>query len=96
MSAVEPRYLHYVVNRNPQLLRFDSGVDQTHLKKGDILGIQVPLPAIIEQARIVTILESFDALVNDLSIGLPAELAARRTQYEYYRDKLLTFKELAA
>jgi type I restriction enzyme S subunit len=36
----------------------------------------------------------FDALVNDLSIGLPAELAARRKQYEYYRDKLLTFEEL--
>ena len=40
------------------------------------------------------ILNDFDALVNDLSIGLPAELAARRKQYEHYRDKLLTFKEL--
>ena len=41
-------------------------------------------------------LDKFDALVNDLSIGLPAELNARRKQYEYYRDRLLTFKELAA
>ena len=41
----------------------------------------------------VEVLDSFDALVNDLSIGLPAELAARRKQYEYYRDKLLTFPE---
>ncbi|NLA65362.1 MAG: restriction endonuclease subunit S, partial [Leucobacter sp.] len=38
--------------------------------------------------------DKFDALVNDLSVGLPAELAARRQQYEYYRDELLTFKEL--
>ena len=49
-----------------------------------------------EQARIVAILDKFDALVNDLSIGLPAELAARRKQYEYYRDRLLTFEEAAA
>ena len=49
-----------------------------------------------EQLLVVALLAKFDALVNDLSIGLPAELAARRKQYEYYRDKLLTFKELAA
>ena len=44
---------------------------------------------------IVAILDKFDALVNDLSVGLPAELAARRKQYEYYRDRLLTFEEAA-
>ena len=54
------------------------------------------LPPIGEQERIVGILDNFDALVNDLNIGLPAELAARRKQYEYYRDRLLTFKERAA
>ena len=43
----------------------------------------------------MAILDKFDALVNDLSAGLPAELAARRKQYEHYRDRLLTFKELA-
>jgi len=53
------------------------------------------LPPIAEQVRIVSILDNFDALVNDMSIGLPAELAARRKQYEYYRDRLLTFKEAA-
>jgi type I restriction enzyme S subunit len=46
------------------------------------------------QARVVELLDKFDALVNDLSIGLPAEISARRKQYEYYRNKLLTFKEL--
>ena len=44
-----------------------------------------------EQQRIVDILDRFDALTSSLSEGLPAELAARRSQYEYYRDQLLTF-----
>ncbi len=90
-----PRFLFYIVDRNPQLLAYDSGVDQTHLKKGDILGISLPLPPLAQQARIVLILDKFDSLVNDLSSGLPAELAARRQQYEYYRNKLLTIEEAA-
>jgi type I restriction enzyme S subunit len=47
------------------------------------------------QQEIVGILDKFDALVNDISVGLPAELAARRSQYEYYRNRLLTFEEAA-
>lgn len=53
----------------------------------------IPIPPIKEQERIVSILDKFDALVNDISIGLPAEIEARRKQYEYYREKLLSFKE---
>lgn len=53
------------------------------------------IPSIQEQERIVSILDRFDALCNDLSSGLPAEIEARQKQYEYYRDKLLTFKEKA-
>ena len=56
--------------------------------------IRFAFPSLAEQARIVAILDKFDALVNDLSSGLPAEIAARRQQYEYYRDRLLTFEEL--
>ena len=51
----------------------------------------VPVPPIEEQQRIVAILDRFDALCNDISEGLPAEIEARQKQYEYYRDKLLTF-----
>ena len=62
---------------------------------GELKKISIPLPALDEQRRIVAILDRFDALCNDLTSGLPAEIAARQKQYEYYRDKLLTFKPLA-
>ena len=55
--------------------------------------LEVAVPPLDEQRRIASVLDRFDALVNDISIGLPAELMARRKQYECYRDRLLTFKE---
>jgi type I restriction enzyme S subunit len=58
--------------------------------------VKIPVPRLEEQRRIVSLLDKFDLLVNDLNVGLPAELNARRKQYEYYRDKLLTFEEAAA
>ena len=51
----------------------------------------LPIPHIVEQERIVTILEKFDALTNSLSDGLPREIELRQKQYEYYRDLLLSF-----
>jgi type I restriction enzyme S subunit len=57
--------------------------------------IRIPVPSIEEQERIVAILDKFDALVNDLGSGLPAEIKARRQQYEHYRDRLLDFREAA-
>ena len=59
------------------------------------LNFPIPVPPLEEQTRIATILDKFDALVNDLSSGLPAEIEARRQQYEHYRDRLLTFREAA-
>ena len=55
--------------------------------------MMIPVPSLEEQKRIVNILDRFDKLCNDISEGLPAEIEARHKQYEYYRDKLLTFKE---
>lgn len=66
------------------------------INAGKIKQYPIPIPPLPEQARIVAILDKFDALVNDISIGLPAEIAARRKQYEYYRNRLLTFKEASA
>ncbi len=62
--------------------------------KSAIMKYKIPIPPLAIQREIIGILDKFDALVNDISIGLPAELEARRKQYEYYRDKLLTFKPL--
>lgn len=76
-----------------QIVRTASGVTRINISKARLAKIMVPLVDGGEQDRIASLLDKFDALVNDLNSGLPAELAARRKQYEYYRDKLLTFEE---
>lgn len=60
---------------------------------GFIRELSIILPSLERQKEISEILDRFDALCNDLSDGLPAEIEARQKQYEYYRDKLLSFKE---
>ena len=54
--------------------------------------ILIPIPSLATQERIVDILDRFEALTTDLQEGLPAELEARRKQYEYYRERLLSFE----
>lgn len=99
-ERVSQRYLFYIWesraarSRIERIAKLTSGVWK--VSQDDIARVELPVPPLEEQARIVAILDRFDALVNDLSSGLPAELAARRKQYEYYRDRLLTFKEAAA
>ena len=93
---IEPRYAYHVLNANSgnilQRTKKQGGtVDSLDIQK--FMNYLVPLPPLPEQRRIVSILDRFDALCNDLTSGLPAEIAARQKQYEYYRDKLLTFKE---
>ena len=63
------------------------------ISKESILGLKVSLPSVEIQKRIVKVLDNFDAICSDLNIGLPAEIEARKKQYEYYRDLLLTFAE---
>ena len=63
---------------------------------GQVKDLEISLPPLEDQERIVNILDRFDKLTNDINEGLPAEIEARKKQYEYYRDKLLNFKELKA
>ena len=63
---------------------------------GEKLGnVSIPAPPLQEQDRLVAIIARFDTLCNDLTSGLFAEIETRRKQYEYYRDRLLTFKEVS-
>jgi len=73
--------------------KYAQGTKVIRVKPEKILNYNIPIPPLSEQERIVAILDKFDALVNDISQGLPAEIEARRKQYEYYRNKLLTFRK---
>lgn len=76
-----------------KLIEFKHTGSVPALNRKELMSLTVPVPPLEEQARIVAILDRFDALCNDISSGLPAEIEARRKQYEYYRDRLLTFRE---
>ena len=75
------------------LSKYISGAAQPKLNQKNLNSILIPMPNKAEVKRIVDVLDRFDSLCNNLSSGLPAEIEARQKQYEYYRDKLLTFKE---
>lgn len=60
-----------------------------------VRSLKIPVPSLEVQNRIVFVLDNFNAICTDLSSGLPAEIEARQKQYEYYRDKLLTFKTMS-
>lgn len=88
------KYVFYCLcNQHEELLLKKQGA-RGDLNSSLILGMRIPVPPLEQQQRIVDILDCFDTLCNDISSGLPAEIEARQKQYEYYRDKLLTFKEL--
>lgn len=97
LDIVSQRYLYYLWGTSAvranirRKAKATSGVWK--VSQADLAGVVLPIPDMKVQELTVEALDRFDALVNSLSIGLPAEIAARRKQYEYYRDKLLTFEE---
>ncbi len=94
IKILEPKYVYYVLrNKQEHLHSMKKGSGVPHVRVKDFEAYTIPVPPLEEQERIVGILDKFDALVNDLSSGLPAEIKARRQQYEHYRDRLLTFQE---
>jgi type I restriction enzyme S subunit len=97
-EGVMPGFIaHLLRSKGPDILRSarKTGGSVASIDSGKLFSFRVPIPPIEEQQRIVAILDKFDALVNDLSSGLPAEIKARHQQYEYYRDRLLSFREAA-
>jgi type I restriction enzyme S subunit len=98
-SDLNPKYVAYFMQTSDFHTQKNKYVTRAKVKRlsGESLAkIMIPVPSREEQDEIVVVLDKFDSLLNDLSIGIPAELNARRKQYEHYRDRLLTFKELAA
>lgn len=94
-TYAERRFVEFYLN-SIDLAPYISGAAQPKLNKANLNKIPIPNPPMTVKEQIVEVLDKFDALVNDISIGLPAELDARRKQYDHYRDRLLTFKELTA
>ena len=93
-----PAFLAYVLKtyRFQQEVAKLQGVGSVpNISQTSLSGITIPIPPLAEQQRIVDILDRFSTLTTDITAGLPAEIEARRKQYEYYRDQLLTFKQKA-
>lgn len=90
-TKVLNEYLFYCYKTNPWMIA--TGGTIARLYNENVLKAEIPVPPIEEQRKIVHILDRFYKICNDISEGLPAEIEARQKQYEYYRDKLLTFKE---
>ena len=88
------KYLMYFLYSQTARNEFEPKISKgsvPHLKVADLLNVHINLPPIEVQERIVKVLDNFDAICSDLGIGLPAEIEKRQKQYEYYRDKLLSF-----
>ena len=93
-----PKYLYYVLASDSFFNYDNSHAKGAKMPRGDkaaVMQYSFSIPSLEKQAEIVSILDRFDALCNDLSSGLPAEIEARRKQYEYYREKLLAFHEMS-
>ena len=84
------QYVYYSL-KNMNLHKYAKGGGQPLVTAGELKEVTIPLPPLDVQERIVNVLDNFDAICSDLKIGLPAEIEARKKQYEYYRDLLLTF-----
>lgn len=90
------RYVFHWLSKEYEKLKALGKGSQSNINGQTVKDYKIALPPIEEQNRIVSILDKFDELVHDITEGLPAEINARRKQYEYYRNKLLTFQELPA
>jgi len=96
--SMNPKFVSYwfqTTRFHAEKNKFVARAKVKRLSRESLGKLKIPVPPAVEQERIVAILDKLDALVNDLSSGLPAEIKARRQQYTHYRDRLLTFQEAA-
>lgn len=90
-TGIDRKFVEYYLN-SIDLSYYTTGAAQPKLNQYNLNKIPIPNPSFEEKKKIVEILDVFSGMCNDLEIGLPAEIEARHKQYEYYRDKLLTFE----
>ncbi|GAA9472355.1 restriction endonuclease subunit S [Helicobacter pylori] len=94
-KTLMPKYLfHYLTTQQDAIHATKSTGGIPHVYSKDLQNFLIPIPPLEIQQEIVKILDQFSALTTDLQAGIPAEIEARKKQYEYYREKLLTFKPL--
>lgn len=94
-TIINPRFLYFSLTTssfNSYVENNQEGAGYPSISNSKVMGYTIPVPPLAEQQRIVSILDKFEALVSDLTQGLPAEIAASQERYEYYRDKLLRFE----
>ena len=95
-EKLNSRFLMYLLHTNKirsEIFKKVAGGTVKSIPMGELRKLKIPVPPMSEQERLVNLIDHFDAVFNDLTSGLPAEIAARQKQYEYYRDKLLTFPQ---
>ena len=96
-NKIDSTYLKYIIESRIGKKELNKRILFTavpiKINKGDIDKLEIPLPPLEVQKRIVEVLDNFEKICNDLNIGLPAEIEARQKQYEFFRNYLLTFKE---
>ena len=85
------KYIYYYLLNQYEYIKSLGAGSQTNINAQIVKSLKIPLPPLEEQQRISNILDKFDTLVNSISEGLPKEIALRRKQYEYYRERLLSF-----
>jgi type I restriction system specificity protein len=94
--TMNPKYVAYYFQTEQfqkQKRSFITGTKVRRVNTKDLAKIEIPVPPLAEQQRIVAILDEFDTLTTSISEGLPKEIELRRKQYEYYRDQLLSFHQ---
>ena len=97
-QIVKPRYMFHAMQSSAFKAQADKtakGVAQKTIGLAALAAMKLPVPSLDVQSRIVNVLDNFDAICSDLKIGLPAEIEARKKQYEFYREKLLAFHEIS-